>query len=53
MDNGLTHFNKQGQAHMVDVGEKAETRRIAKAAGRIEMNFVARTVVGWFLLNRG
>ncbi len=38
MDNGLTHFNKQGQAHMVDVGEKAETRRIAKAAGRIEMN---------------
>lgn len=37
MDNGLTHFDKQGQAHMVDVGEKNETRRIAKAAGRIEM----------------
>ncbi|MFA6903052.1 MAG: cyclic pyranopterin monophosphate synthase MoaC [Gallionellaceae bacterium] len=38
MDNGLTHFDQEGQAHMVDVGEKGETRRIAKAAGRIEMN---------------
>lgn len=42
MDNGLTHFDQEGQAHMVDVGEKNETRRIAKAAGRIEMN--ARTL---------
>lgn len=38
MDNGLTHFDKEGQAHMVDVGEKSETRRIAIATGRIEMN---------------
>jgi cyclic pyranopterin phosphate synthase len=38
MENGLTHFDKQGQAHMVDVGEKSETRRIAKASGRIEMS---------------
>ena len=38
MNNGLTHFDKEGQAHMVDVGEKSETRRIAKATGRIEMN---------------
>ena len=38
MDNGLTHFNQEGQAHMVDVGEKIETHRIAKAAGRIEMS---------------
>jgi len=38
MNNGLTHFDKQGQAHMVDVGEKNETRRIAKATGRIEMS---------------
>jgi cyclic pyranopterin phosphate synthase len=37
MDNGLTHFNQQGQAHMVDVGAKGETRRIARAAGRIVM----------------
>jgi len=38
MDNGLTHFDKEGQAHMVDVGDKNETRRIAKASGRIEMD---------------
>ena len=33
----LTHFNAAGQAHMVDVGEKAVTHRIAIAEGRIEM----------------
>lgn len=35
--NDLTHFNTQGQAHMVDVGEKNITHRIAVAEGRIEM----------------
>ena len=34
---GLTHFYARGAAHMVDVGEKAETRRVARAAGRIVM----------------
>ena len=33
----LTHFDSQGQAHMVDVAGKASTHRIALAAGRIEM----------------
>ena len=33
----LTHFDHSGQAHMVDVGEKAETHRIAVATGRISM----------------
>jgi cyclic pyranopterin phosphate synthase len=33
----LTHFDAQGQAHMVDVGGKESTRRVAVAAGRIEM----------------
>jgi cyclic pyranopterin phosphate synthase len=33
----LTHFDAQGQAHMVDVGNKASTRRVAVATGRIEM----------------
>ncbi len=33
----LTHFDAEGQAHMVDVGEKNETRRIARAAGSIVM----------------
>src|SRR6201986_3608705 len=35
--SGLTHFDAQGQAHMVDVGGKAETRRVARAAGSIRM----------------
>lgn len=38
MNKGLTHFDKEGQAHMVDVGEKNETRRVAIATGRIEMH---------------
>ena len=33
----LTHFDTQGQAHMVDVGAKAATHRIAVAQGRIVM----------------
>lgn len=33
----LTHFDAQGQAHMVDVAAKAHTHRIAVAEGRITM----------------
>ncbi len=33
----LTHFNTHGQAHMVNVGEKQNTHRIAIAEGRIVM----------------
>jgi cyclic pyranopterin phosphate synthase len=33
----FTHFDAQGQAHMVDVGAKAVTRRVARAGGRIVM----------------
>ena len=33
----LTHFDPHGQAHMVDVSAKAETHRIARAAGSIRM----------------
>ena len=35
--NPLTHFDAAGQAHMVDVGDKAVTHRVAVAAGRIRM----------------
>jgi cyclic pyranopterin phosphate synthase len=37
MTQGFTHFDADGQAHMVDVGAKAETRRIGVAEGRITM----------------
>jgi cyclic pyranopterin phosphate synthase len=33
----LTHFNARGEAHMVDVGGKATTHRVAVAAGTIRM----------------
>ena len=33
----FTHFNEAGQAHMVDVGGKQETRRVAVATGSIRM----------------
>lgn len=35
--SGLTHFDAQGQAHMVDVSAKALTDRIAVAEGYIRM----------------
>lgn len=35
--SSLTHFDAQGQAHMVDVAAKASTHRVAVATGRIEM----------------
>ncbi|MEO6023428.1 MAG: cyclic pyranopterin monophosphate synthase MoaC [Burkholderiales bacterium] len=37
MSNSLTHFDERGQAHMVDVGEKAESHRVARAVGTIFM----------------
>ena len=33
----LTHFNQAGDAHMVDIADKASTARRALAAGRIVM----------------
>ncbi|WP_110687184.1 cyclic pyranopterin monophosphate synthase MoaC [Salinicola aestuarinus] len=33
----LTHLNARGEAHMVDVADKQETRREATASGRIHM----------------
>ena len=34
----LNHFDEKGQAHMVDVSNKAETLRIATATGRIKVS---------------
>lgn len=38
MSKSLTHIDETGAAHMVDVGAKAETRRLAIASGRIAMS---------------
>ena len=42
MTSPLTHFDAQGQAHMVDVAGKPATRRVAVATGRIEMQPATR-----------
>jgi cyclic pyranopterin phosphate synthase len=38
MSKSLTHIDADGTARMVDVGAKAETQRVAVAAGRIRMS---------------
>ena len=43
--NTLTHFDAQGQAHMVDVAAKAATHRIAIAQGRIVMNSATLAII--------
>ena len=35
--SGLTHFDGEGRAHMVDVSEKAATTRLAVARGHVRM----------------
>ena len=35
--SGLTHIDASGEAHMVDVGDKVETTRVATAEGHVRM----------------
>ena len=37
VEAALSHFDEQGQAHMVDVADKAVTHRVARASGLIRM----------------
>ncbi len=41
----LTHLDSDGNARMVDVGGKTETRRVAIAAGRIRMSPAALNAI--------
>jgi cyclic pyranopterin monophosphate synthase len=41
----LTHFDERGAAHMVDVGGKEATHRVAVASGRIVMSRATLRVV--------
>ena len=41
----LTHLDAQGKARMVDVGGKAESRRVAVAEGRIAMSAEALAAI--------
>jgi cyclic pyranopterin phosphate synthase len=44
-NNPLTHFDATGRAQMVDVGDKAETKRRAVASGRIRMQPETATLI--------
>lgn len=43
--SALTHFDAQGQAHMVDVGGKAATHRLATAQGLIVMSPTTLSII--------
>lgn len=45
MPEKLTHINSEGSAHMVDVGSKAQTKRLAVASGRISMSAEAMAAI--------
>jgi cyclic pyranopterin phosphate synthase len=49
----LTHLDADGSAHMVDVGDKAPTRRIATATGRIAMSPEALAAIRNGLVKKG
>jgi cyclic pyranopterin phosphate synthase len=49
----LTHFDDAGQAHMVDVGQKPESERIAVAAGAVEMQRATLDAIGAGIMGKG
>jgi cyclic pyranopterin phosphate synthase len=50
---GLTHFNEAGAAHMVEVGEKPETARMAVASGSITMEPATAAAVAGGQIGKG
>ena len=51
--SNLTHLDETGAARMVDVGDKAETKREATATGRIEMSAAAAAAIRDGLVKKG
>lgn len=49
----FTHFNEEGRAHMVEVGEKDDTKRVAIAIGRIRMQKETIDMVKSGLIKKG
>ncbi len=52
-DSTFTHFDEQGNAVMVDVSEKRDTRRAAVATGRITMSSEAYNMVKSGSMSKG
>jgi len=53
MNSPLTHFDAQGQAHMVDVAAKEVTHRIARASGRIVMQAATLALISGGTAKKG
>lgn len=49
----FTHFNESGRAHMVDVGEKQDSKRIATAIGSIKMKKETVDLIKEGLIKKG
>ncbi len=49
----FTHFDEHGRAHMVEVGEKADTRRTAIARGTISMKAETINMINDGLIKKG
>ncbi len=45
MMSNLTHFDKDGSAHMVNVGDKNQTKRVAIAGGFVSMSSETLNIV--------
>lgn len=53
MAGGLTHLNERGEAHIVDIGDKASTRRRAVAQARINAGAETITAILGGSLKKG
>ena len=53
MSDSLTHFDQDGQAHMVDIAEKSETKRSARASGRIRMQAATLQIISSGTASKG
>lgn len=51
--NGLTHFDRQGNAIMVDVSDKNNTQRVATAKGKIIVNQEAYIAISEGTVKKG
>lgn len=49
----FTHFNESGRAHMVEVGEKDDTKRVAVARGTISMKQETIDMIREGLIKKG
>lgn len=49
----FTHFNESGRAHMVNVGEKQDSKRIATAIGSIKMKKETVDLIKEGLIKKG